>query len=334
MGSLMNQEKNNSQDEFHQQKTLAKPLDLLRKGNFAKAHELFDELLDIDYSNKTAETGMKCCKYWINRIQKIQKIREDYKRGTEYFEQWEQFVVFTETTMSDPEKNVISNIMFYIFNQLVIALENEIKKNKIVDLHILFLTGYGYKKIGNFEKAEYYFSQILQNDYYNANAMVQLADCYALIDQDKKSKILFKEAFFISPGSININLLDSNMIQRLILKIIEKGIEHEYLKLWIPVYGRIYSFFNYTRELLPIEQGKIQKEIFQLEGKFNNNSFIDRNDIEFCKTRLLNNYFWLYDNYNIKKKKDEERNKLYEKIKFISIDIYEEFKKTIQQEIK
>jgi hypothetical protein len=31
----------------------------------------------------------------------------------------------------------------------------------------------------------------------NSNLMSQIADCYALLDDEKKAKLLFREAFFI-----------------------------------------------------------------------------------------------------------------------------------------
>jgi hypothetical protein len=143
-----------------------------------------------------------------------------------------------------------------------------------------------------------------------------LADCYALIDEQKKAKVLFREAFFMDPFSIDINLLESEIIQSLINIIEERKINKNELNFWIPVYGRVFGFFNIYRELLPVELGKLRQEIFNLKKDFQ-----EKKD-GMIKAKLLNCLLLLFDDVNFR---DTNKNKLADielEIKEISEEIF------------
>ncbi|MCG8571253.1 MAG: tetratricopeptide repeat protein [Spirochaetes bacterium] len=293
-------------------------LELLKSGKFPEANEKFLAIMKKYYANPIAESGIKCIKYWTPRIQKILTLKEGFSRGKAYHEEWIRFEKFIQT-IKNTNIQVITNLMDYIYNQALQSFLKDLNETKLIDLEIYYLIGLSYKKIGDFHQAILFFEKNLKNDHLDANAMAQLADCYALIDESKKAKVLFRESFFIDPSLIQINNLDSNMIHTLITKIQENGIKDDYIDYWIPVYAWIYQIFDIKRELLPIELGKLKQEIFYLEQKILQEKCSD----EILTARLLNCYFWLIDFIKIKHTDHKQINEILNKIKIISPQIDE-----------
>lgn len=293
-----------------------KALDLLKTGNFDEACEIFLQVLKENYSNTIAESGVKCSKYWISRINKINQKEKFFDKGQLLFEEWKKFEKFI-SSIKNIQKKVSGSIMFYIFSTALDFFKKDLKKNKILDIQTSFMIALSYKKIGDFNNAIKYFEEVLSVENFNSNTLAQLADCYALIDQDKKAKLIFREAFFIDPSSIDLLLLDSNIITYLISKILEMNIAQKEIAYWIPILGRILGVFNVFRELLPVEISKIRREIFYLEKNFINDIKKD-----YClKTKLLNLYFWLFD-YLMLKPDKKEPGEILEKIETIQANIY------------
>ena len=299
-------------------KSTSRSLDLLRYGKFDEALNSFYLILKSNYSNYIAESGIKCCKYWLSRINKINQIDENYEKGKTLFKEWKKFENFTKS-IKNIHKKVITNTMFFIFNTALDAFKKDLRKNRLLDFETSFIIALSYKKIGDFKNAIKYFEESfsIQND--NSNIIAQLADCYALIDQEKKAKLLFREAFFLEPSSIELDLLDSNIITYIITKMIESNISKKELNYWLPIYGRILNIFNIYRELIPTEILKLNREISYIEKNFKNQ--IEKDNC--LKTKLLNCYFWLYDN---NKNNKNDLTLIEEKIRNISEKIYIIFK--------
>ncbi|MCK4797218.1 MAG: hypothetical protein KAT05_07535 [Spirochaetes bacterium] len=310
-------------------KSVNRSLELLKIGQFEEALKDFSIILKKHYSNSIAESGIKCCKYWISRLNKIIQINDNYEKGKKLFEEWKKFETFIHSIRNIQSK-VISNIMFFVFNKALEAFKKDIRENRILDFQTSFMIALSYKKIGDFENAIKYFEETLSIENNNSNVIAQLADCYALIDQDKNAKILFREAFFIDPSSIEFELLDSNIITYLVSKILEMNISRKEINHWIPVYGRILGILMISRELIPIEVGKLRKEIFYLEKNLQDELVKDN----IIKARLINCYLWLYDYIKLKKNHKEELGEIDYKIKNISKEIYDIFMKLRSVEVE
>ncbi len=301
-------------------KSINRSLELLRYGKFEEALDSFYFILKSNYLNSTAESAVKCCKYWLARMNKINHINESYEKGKSLFNEWKKFENFTKS-IKNIQNKVITNIMFFIFNTALDAFKKDLRKDRLPDFETIFIIALSYKKIGDFKNAIKYFEESIkiQND--SSNIIAQLADCYALIDQEKKAKLLFREAFFLDPSSIELDLLDSNIITYIITKMIESNILKKELVYWLPIYGRILNIFNIFRELIPSEIIKINKEISYIENNYNNQ--IEKDNC--LKTKLLNCYFWIYDN----NKNKNDLVLIENKIKNISEEIYITFKNNI-----
>lgn len=326
----MNHKKNsevsrNSESSVHQKLSFA--LELLKEGKFEDANIIFSDVLRYDYSNQIAETGVKCCKYWNSRINMMKSRETSYYMGKYLYDEWKKFQVFLRN-QKNIQMKVINCVMYFIFGTALQYLEKEIQDNKIIDLSTLFLIGLFHKKLGDFDHAIYYFERIINNDRFNAPAFAQLADCYALIDEERKAKVLFREGFFICPSAIELDTLDSNLISNLIVRISEYKIPREELAYWIPVYGRVLNVFNIKRELAPVELGKLKQDVFHLEQDFFTLEAVDQK----VKARLINYYLWLYDFYIVKENSDDIKIELEDKMKNLSLTIYNILKNSIIQE--
>ncbi len=305
-------------------------LELLKNGMFLDAQDIFSEIMRLDYSNPTAETGLKTCKYWIPRLSRLTDTNSSGAvAGRQLFDEWKKFEIFTKTIKNINNK-VVSSIMHYVFNTALQYLKKDIQDNSIIDIEILFLIGLTYKRIGDFDNAINYFEKTVKIDKDNANAIAQMADCYAMIDEEKKAKILFKEAFFLDPSSIELDKIDCNLMQTLLEKISEYKVPRSELNYWLPVYGRVLEVFNIKRELLPIELGKLRQEIYHIEQEILKTGGNDH----LLTARLINNYLWFYDYYLVKNPVDKTVADIENKIKLLSINIYNLLKLKFMQEQK
>jgi hypothetical protein len=88
--------------------------------------------------------------------------------------------------------------------------------------------------------------------------------------------------------------MESEMIVRLREKLLhDRKLREEELREWIPVYGRLWGVFSVTRELKPIEFGRLKQSIRALETECRGNPA----QCAILKPRLINRYFWLIDYY-------------------------------------
>jgi len=300
-------------------KSVNRSLELLKIGNLQDALFSFEEILKFHYSDLIAESGIKCCKFWIPRIHRFSSVEDGLQKGKLLIEEWNKFEVFIQSIKNIQQK-VVNQLMCFIYNEALVSFKKDLINNKIVDIETLFIVAKAYKKMGDYQNSISYFEKIIECDRNNSQVLAELADCYALIDEIKKAKILFREAFFIDPSSIDIKSLESELIQKIIQKTIDNRISKGDLNYWIPVYAKVFNIFNIYRDLLPIEFGKLKQEIFYLEKNFN------LSEDGFYKARLLNCYFWLYDYYQIKKSDYKDLVDIENKIKNISIEIYSIFK--------
>lgn len=65
------------------------------------------------------------------------------------------------------------------------------------NLDLLIKIAKSYKGMGNYERAINVFLQILGDFKDNSDVVAELADSYALVDEIKEAKVLFREAFLL-----------------------------------------------------------------------------------------------------------------------------------------
>jgi tetratricopeptide (TPR) repeat protein len=288
----------------------------LKRGEFEEGIGLLQKASGLDSELPEITEALRCAAYWRERKEKSEHM-DHYGRSEYLMDEWNNFA----KTLSPPER-LAPNCFYGIKHHIsTLALENYLAladANEIFDFESLLRIGRLYKGLGNYESAIEileHANQVTRND---PQALAELADCYAQIDEVKPAKLFFREAFFIDPRAVDLEALESPFMHALINKIRENGKKEEEVGLWIPVYGAIYGVFNMKRELKPIEIGKLKQAVSGLEQKLHEK----KEDVHIIIPLLLNKYFWLIDHYVGIKAPAADIDALLLKIKDTDEDIY------------
>ncbi|MBR1912664.1 MAG: hypothetical protein IJ828_09965, partial [Treponema sp.] len=258
-----------------------------------------------------------CCKFWLTNLEKI-KSAEPFEYGEAIINHWKIF----ETNVIAREEEPPLEETLYVFKKVIFSLALD-KYTKVYDdpdkkIHteVCRKMGLCHKKLGNYEEALKFLTEANNTMQGLSYILAEMADCYDLCGEDKLAKVIFREAFFTDPEKIDLALLDSPLIRKLIDKVSAKGYAGRELLEWIPVYGTLYGVFNIRRTLKSQEVGRLKQDIY---AKENENK--DPVDSALLKPRLLNMYFWLIDYYDLSQEITRIKEVLL-KIKLLAPDIY------------
>lgn len=293
-------------------------LTYLESGNPEKAHMIIAPLFESDLESKELVYTTQVCTFWTGTIRNLSNMADPFERAESLLNEWKLF---------GPHMTKFGEYLpaFYAIQKGVfsLALENYIKlfdqpATKLKS-DIYRKAGMCYKKLGSFENATRCLSDANNLNPLQAPILAELADCFSLCGDDKKAKVMFREAFFIGPEQIDTDFLDSGLIKSLISKLSEKGYHGRILNEWIPVYGVLWGVFNIKREMKSQEIAKLKQDIYSMEMERKNPSCDD----EILIPRLLKSYFWLIDQYVLKNVMDTQTNEILLKIKILDSNIYD-----------
>lgn len=294
---------------------------LMEEGKCREAQQLISPLLDLNLECKEVIYTNSCNIFWLDSDRRLNAIEDPYEKGESFFQEWKSFQTYAarEKIIYEPVLEAVQHGFFS--NALKELLTYIDEKDPFQKAEIYKKIGICYKKTGDFENARTFLSEA--NNIYPgiASVVAELADCYSLCGEDKFGKVLFREAFFLKPESIDIDFLDSQLIRCLIERTREKKVSDRTLKYWIPIYGVLYGVFNIKRLLTAQEVIKLKKNIYAMENEYKNPSC----DEDVLVPLLLNNYFWLIDHYIQTNESVVKVNELLLKIKLLDSSIYESF---------
>ncbi len=299
--------------------TLKDALSFLEKGNPVQAQKIIGLLFEKDLDSKELIYTNRCCTYWIDSKRRLTEIEDPFERGERILEEWKNFRTFMsgEKFTFEPAFYALQRGFFST------ALENYTKhldeKDSFQKAEAYRKAGLCYKKLGDFESAKSFLTEA-NNSFPNLpHILAELADSYSLCGEDRVSKVLFREAFFINPDDIELEFLDSELIKCLIQKTADKGYSGKQLLEWIPVYGILLGIFNIKRELHSQDVIRLKKNIYAMENEYKDPSC----NVEMLVPRLLYNYFWLIDHYVLTKEDTQKINEILIKIKVLDSSIYD-----------
>ena len=294
-------------------------LGFLRQGNPLEAQKIISSLFEHDLDSTELVYTNKCCVFWIDSIKRLKSIDDNFERSESILLEWKNFqdYISREATPYEPAQYAVQEGFFKS------ALEEYKKmleeKDPLQKAEIYKKTGIRYKKLGDFENARTYLTEA-NNIYPNlSSVLAELADCYSLCGEDKFGKVLYREAFFADPDSIDLDFLDSELIKCLIEKTKSKGYSGKALQYWIPVYGVLGGVFNIKRELTSQEVARLKKDIYAMENEIKDPSC----NSEILVPRMLNCYFWLMDHYDLAKENQAKINEVLLRIKLLDSAVYE-----------
>jgi len=309
--------------EIQTENGLKEAFGYLENANPEQAEKILEGLFEYDFECPELVFTADCCNFWIPYITSLAEMENPFERGESLLAEWKTFQSFV-SRKNHPYEPALYAVSRGIFSR---ALESYSRlfdeRDPVQKAEIYRKAGLCCKKLGKFEEAQQCLSVANATQPGLAAVLAELADCYALCGGDRNAKVLFREAFFIDPGRIDISFLDSRLITCLIEKTAEKGYSGEALQQWIPVYGVLWGIFNVKRELKPQEAGKLKQEIYALENEMKDPS----SDASVLTPRLINLYFWLIDHYVASNDTCRQVNEVLLKIKILDSSIYEQYVK-------
>lgn len=305
--------------EIQTEAKLKEVLEYLKQGNPLEAQKIISFLFEKDLESKELIYTNKCCIFWLDSIVRINRIDDPYERSESLLLEWKNFQNFIarETESYEPALFAVQQGFFSNALERFSRLFDE--KDTYQKAEIYKKAGICYKKLGDFEHARTYLTEA-NTIYPNlSSVLAELADCYSLCGEDKFGKVLFREAFFTDPSSIDLDFLDSELIKCLIEKTKSKGYTGKTLQYWIPVYGVLTGVLNIKRELTSQEVARLKKDIYAMENEFKDPAC----NGEILIPRLLNCYFWLMDHYDLAKENPAKISDVLLKIKILDSNVYE-----------
>lgn len=309
--------------EIQTEEKLREVLVYLKQGNPYEAQNIISTLFENDLENKELIYTNKCCIFWLDTIARLGRIEDPYERSENILLEWKNFQIYIAREKDSYEPALFAVQYGYFSNALNEFTKYLEEKDTFQRAEIHRKVGICYKKLGDFENARTYLTEANNICPNLAPVLAELADCYSLCGEDKFGKVLFREAFFVDPGSIDLDFLDSELIKCLITRTQSKNNSGKALQYWIPVYGVLSGVFNIKRELTSQEVARLKKDIYAMESEFKDPSC----NSEILIPRLLYCYFWLMDHYDLAKETPAKINEVLLKIKILDPQVYEAYVK-------
>ncbi len=295
--------------------------DFFSSGAFSRAEEVLEKALGIDFEHTEVLVSLKCAQFWENRAVRLEEYTDPFEKAEYLLKEWKVFVVFLSTSGCPAQEGLFS-IKQWVFGTAFDNYCKLLESPDSDDTELLFKIGRCSKGKGDYIQAQYYLERAGQKRKKEPEILAELADCYALMNEIRASKVFFREAFFIDPQRVETAFLDSVMILRLIERIRADGIDGEELLEWIPVYGVLHGVFNVKRELKPLEYGKLKQSIYADEVALSGN---EQEHVRLLIPRLINKYFWLIDHYVMSGESRETIQKVLDKIMKLDKTVYEHY---------
>ncbi|MDR2149259.1 MAG: tetratricopeptide repeat protein [Spirochaetaceae bacterium] len=301
---------------------IQKAYDSLKASDAHAALAALESALEIDYKDQEVVYALKCLNWWLDRVKQLPALNDSYEQGGFILSQWKAFYGFIDKIgeQYDPCQYALRRFVFSTALQSFQGvLSDGINEH---DPGLLLQVGRCYKGVGNYDLALKYLEQAFNFRREDGETLSELADVNALLEESRAAKVLFREAFFLDPQSIDLRSMESEMITRLCNRVRSYGYEGIELAEWIPIYGSLFGVFSVRRELKSVEVGRLKQAIFSLENEIRSGE----GNILILKPRLINRYFWLIDHYENVREDPSMIEETMLKIKIIDPVIYERYR--------
>jgi len=276
--------------------------------------------LEQDFEDEELLYAMKCARWWSDSIDKATTLSDPFESGEYIIARWKAFRHFL-TKLGTRHERAGAAFKQFAFGAALSKYRARAVDGESADPELVLRLGKASKGHGDYEAAVRYLEGAAKSRRDDPAILAELADAYALIDEQRASKALFREAFFINPQRIDIELLESSAFVRLAGKVTEIGKEGIECAEWIPVLAELLGVFSVKRELKPIEVGKIKQSVYELETEL----AADGSRRAILIPRLINRYFWMIDYYMNRKEDKSKVDELLLKIKLLDPNVYKQY---------
>lgn len=301
---------------YQSEEALTKAYALLEAGDPAQARNVLAEAIQYDLENKEASFALWCCTFWDRFVGSL-KAMDAFERGEELVTHWKVFLRDIALRDDTTEKAVYAT-QRGVFSLALASYAAADKQDAQQQAETFRKTGLCHKKLGNYADAFSCLTEANRRMPLSAPIIAEMADCYALCGEEKKARVLFREAFFQDAQAVDLDFLDSELICCLIRQVRGKGYTGAALQEWIPVYGTVYGVFSAKRKLKGQEVGILKRNIYAMESERCDPS----SDLAVLTPKLINMYFWLIDHYVHTEDNRDKTSEILLKIKMIDRNIY------------
>ncbi len=298
---------------------------LIEEGSFLEAVKKLDELMDINPDFPGFVEAYRTARFWDNRRDEIRRLNDGKQTADFLMRQWEEFHNYSEennVTEHAAFKAAMKYIFFTASKHYTIAFQEQESTadnfDLLLNLGICFITLEEYRSA--IETLEY--ARISYKN--SAKLLSLLGESNFHIDERSKSILYFREAFFIDPSDIDLDLLKAQPVLDIIDIIGEKKPDLKVLREWIPIFGFTEDIFNARRNLNSEQIETIRQEIYSLEKNFQTISKEKISDSNIVP-RLINKYIWMLDFFYVQKYDSEIIKEIKDRLITIDKDLFGPF---------
>jgi tetratricopeptide (TPR) repeat protein len=267
---------------------------LLEEGRFKEAILCFENILAENPHFPGVIDGSRAARFWLSKAGKVRRYGSAYDKARLLLKEWRDFEKFMVRN-NLKHGRASASIQKHIFGDIIDSFTKAYNEGSVPDTDILVQIGDCFKKLGNYERAIGIYEHARSFGPEDPGLLARLADCCFSIDDTSKAKVLFREAFFIDPGQVELECIESPFIHSLFQKTVDLYPDQEAGLYWLPVVAEISGAFNVKREPKKGELDRLRESIDQLEIELGSN----KKKRPFILPRLINHYFWLVDTLKI-----------------------------------
>ena len=299
---------------------LESTLEAFRSGDFSRAEAQAEAALALDFEHAGVQSALKCAVFWKDRMARAKSLATSELRGDFLLKEWLGFQNRFRAHLNEPFDPGVEAIRSSVFDQAANAFLEQISfedEGRRPDL--LVKAAKTFKANGSFDRALECLDKVLQARPDDAAALAEMADCFEAVGDTQKSRLFFREAFYLNAQAVDVDNLRSATVREVAESLTAEGLSGSELKEWIPVHAVIRGVFTVKRDLKPLELGQLKQGINALKSELHDGSE-HRNEV---LPKLLNRYFWLIDHFFSVK---EDRSKIEDillNIKLLDERIYE-----------
>ena len=294
-------------------------LGAFRSGDFEKAEAAAEAGLALDFEHPGIQAALKCAVFWKDRLARASALPAPEERGDALLKEWQGFATRFRAHLDEPFEEGIETIRGAVFDRAAswyleqVPLEQDTRQ---ADLRMK--AARAWKTCGSYDQALSVLDAVLQSHPDDAGALAEMADCFEAVGETQKSRLFFREAFYLNAQAVGLEGLASPVLGEIAADLAAEGRAGAELKEWMPVHAVIRGFFSVKRDLKPLELGQLKQSINALKAELH-----EADAGPLALPRLLNRYFWLIDHYFSVK---EDRSKVEDvllNIKLLDQRIYE-----------
>ncbi|HOO70234.1 MAG TPA: hypothetical protein PK926_00620 [Spirochaetota bacterium] len=270
---------------------------LVETGEFSLAVKKLDELMSVDPDYPGLIEAYRTARFWHNREKELNNLDDGKATADFLMNQWKEFEEYSasrEMVSSSAHKAAMQYVFFKASEHYKISFRKQ--ENTTGDFELLLNLGDCFLRLEEYNNAIETLEYARNSFKSSARLLAILGEAYFHMNDIPRSLLYFREAFFIDPSEVDLNLVKAQPIKETIEIIRREKSDYKDIREWIPVYAFICDVFYIKGKLYKSQVESIEREIYNLEinyQKLNAEQVEDTN----IMPRLINKYLWMLDYY-------------------------------------